>query len=159
MTGYHAAIRSIAIREGLAAGRGSRSRHRSAPDLSDDSYVPGKLAEHFNNRDFHSTEVFAPFAAHFFSRTLVPTLVMYLMKKEVEKYQHPERERSGGIFSRKARADKKWRLRAAAVDALAKRGDPALLNVVTPVLDDKSDIVRYEASATMLRLNAARATK
>jgi multidrug efflux pump subunit AcrB len=65
----------------------------------------GKLEEHFNNRDFHSTEVFALFAAYFFSRTLVPTLVMYLMKKEVEKYQHPERERSGGIFSRKACAE------------------------------------------------------
>jgi multidrug efflux pump subunit AcrB len=44
--------------------------------------------------------VFALFASYFFSRTLVPTLVMYLMKKEVEKYQHPEQEQSGGIFSR-----------------------------------------------------------
>jgi multidrug efflux pump subunit AcrB len=44
--------------------------------------------------------VFALFASYFFSRTSVPTLVMYLMKKEVEKYQHPEQERSGGIFSR-----------------------------------------------------------
>jgi multidrug efflux pump subunit AcrB len=44
--------------------------------------------------------VFALLASYFFSRTLVPTLVMYLMKKEVAKYQHPEQERSGGIFSR-----------------------------------------------------------
>jgi HEAT repeat protein len=40
------------------------------------------------------------------------------------------------------------------VFAIAKRDDPALLNVITPLLDDKSDIVRYEASAALLRLNA-----
>jgi HEAT repeat protein len=57
----------------------------------------------------------------------------------------------------RACSDKKWPVRAAAVYAIAKRGDPALLNVITPVLDDKSDIVRYEASATMLRLSASRA--
>src|ERR1700732_1021086 len=44
--------------------------------------------------------VFALLASYFFSRTLVPTLVMYLMKKEVEKYHHAEQERRGGIFSR-----------------------------------------------------------
>src|ERR1700738_2582757 len=44
--------------------------------------------------------VFALLASYFFSRTLVPALVMYLMKKEVAKYQHPEQVRSGGIFSR-----------------------------------------------------------
>jgi multidrug efflux pump subunit AcrB len=44
--------------------------------------------------------VFALFASYFFSRTLVPTLVMYLMKKEAARYQHPELEQSGGIFSR-----------------------------------------------------------
>jgi len=43
--------------------------------------------------------VFALFASYFFSRTLVPTLVMYLMKKEAAKHQHPEQERSSGIFS------------------------------------------------------------
>jgi multidrug efflux pump subunit AcrB len=44
--------------------------------------------------------VFALLASYFFSRTLVPTLVMYLMKKEAAKYQHPEEERGGGLFSR-----------------------------------------------------------
>jgi len=43
--------------------------------------------------------VFALFASYFFSRTLVPTLVMYLMKKEAAKYQHPEEEQRGGFFS------------------------------------------------------------
>ncbi len=48
--------------------------------------------------------VFALLASYFFSRTLVPTLVMYLMKKEAARYQHgsqePEQEPRGGIFSR-----------------------------------------------------------
>src|SRR6267142_1018348 len=46
--------------------------------------------------------VFALLASYFFSRTLVPTLVMYLMKKEAARYQHPEQEdkQKGGIFSR-----------------------------------------------------------
>jgi hypothetical protein len=37
--------------------------------------------------------------------------------------------------------------------ATARREDPNLLHVITPVLDDKSEIVRYEASATVLRLS------
>ena len=53
----------------------------------------------------------------------------------------------------RACSDKKWSVRAAAVYSIAKRGDPALLNVITPALDDKSDTVRYEASAAVLRLS------
>ncbi|HWZ31751.1 MAG TPA: efflux RND transporter permease subunit [Bryobacteraceae bacterium] len=44
--------------------------------------------------------VFALLASYFFSRTLVPTLVMYLMKKEAARYQHPEQEQHRGIFAR-----------------------------------------------------------
>src|SRR5579862_2269059 len=44
--------------------------------------------------------VFALFASYFFSRTLVPTLEMYLLKKEAQKYQHPEQEHGTGIFAR-----------------------------------------------------------
>src|SRR5713226_1419776 len=44
--------------------------------------------------------VFALLASYFFSRTLVPTLVMYLMKKEAARYQHPEQEQRHGIFAR-----------------------------------------------------------
>ena len=48
--------------------------------------------------------VFALLASYFFSRTLVPTLAMYLMKKEAVRYQQAgqqaEEHRSGGIFSR-----------------------------------------------------------
>ncbi|HXA05350.1 MAG TPA: HEAT repeat domain-containing protein [Bryobacteraceae bacterium] len=56
----------------------------------------------------------------------------------------------------RACSDKKWSVRAAAVDAIANREDPALLNVITPVLDDKSDIVRYDASAAVLRLSGGK---
>src|SRR4030081_1762862 len=44
--------------------------------------------------------VFALMASYFFSRTLVPTLIMYLRKKEAERHQHPEQETSRGIFAR-----------------------------------------------------------
>jgi multidrug efflux pump subunit AcrB len=44
--------------------------------------------------------VFALFASYFFSRTLVPTLVMYLMRKEAARYQNPEQEHKRGLFTR-----------------------------------------------------------
>ena len=50
--------------------------------------------------------------------------------------------------------DKKWQVRAAVVDAIAKRGDPALLSSVIPLLTDGNDTVRYDAAATILRLSA-----
>jgi HEAT repeat protein len=59
----------------------------------------------------------------------------------------------------KACSDEKWPVRAAAVFAIAKRDDPALLNVITPMLHDKNDIVRYEASATVLRLSGEETSK
>jgi HEAT repeat protein len=59
----------------------------------------------------------------------------------------------------RACSDKKWPVRAAAVFAIAKRDHPALLNAVTPMLDDKSDAVRYEASAAVLRLSAGKAER
>jgi multidrug efflux pump subunit AcrB len=44
--------------------------------------------------------VFALLASYFFSRTLVPTLVMYLMKKEAARHQYPVQEQRNGIFAR-----------------------------------------------------------
>src|SRR6266566_5039595 len=43
--------------------------------------------------------VFALLASYFFSRTLIPTLVMYLMKKETAKQDHAEEEQARGVFS------------------------------------------------------------
>lgn len=49
-------------------------------------------------------------------------------------------------------SNKQWRLREAAIVAIARREDPKLLHVITPLLDDESETVRYEASAAVLRL-------
>jgi HEAT repeat protein len=49
-------------------------------------------------------------------------------------------------------SDKKWRVRAAVVNAIAKRGDPALLGSVEPLLDDGNDTVRFDAAAAVVRL-------
>jgi HEAT repeat protein len=54
---------------------------------------------------------------------------------------------------RRGSSDKKWPVRAAAVYAIAKRGNPALLDSIIPRLEDKNDIVRYDASAAVLWLS------
>jgi HEAT repeat protein len=65
-------------------------------------------------------------------------------------------DRDPGTEAALARAcsDRKWPVRAAAVFAIAKRGDAALLNAITPGLDDKNQIVRYEAAAAVLQFSA-----
>jgi HEAT repeat protein len=49
-------------------------------------------------------------------------------------------------------SDKQWRIRAAAVDAIAKRGDVSLLPSVRPLLYDDNDEVRFDAAASVIRL-------
>ncbi|HTP31649.1 MAG TPA: HEAT repeat domain-containing protein [Candidatus Acidoferrales bacterium] len=49
-------------------------------------------------------------------------------------------------------SDKKWLVRAAVVDAIAKRGDPSLLKAVWPLLNDDEDTVRFTAAGAILRL-------
>src|SRR5207245_7189093 len=44
--------------------------------------------------------VFALLASYFFSRTLIPTLVMYLLRSEVEKHRNPGPEKRPGFFAR-----------------------------------------------------------
>jgi HEAT repeat protein len=56
----------------------------------------------------------------------------------------------------KSAADPKWIVRAAVVDAIAKRGDPSLLKAVVPLLDDDNDAVQFSAAAAVIRLSAAR---
>jgi HEAT repeat protein len=55
----------------------------------------------------------------------------------------------------KACSDKKWPVRGAAVYAIGKRGNPSLLNVILPLMEDKNEIVRFEAAAAVLRLIGA----
>jgi multidrug efflux pump subunit AcrB len=44
--------------------------------------------------------VFALLASYFFSRTIIPTLVMFLLRKEVERHRSPEAEHKPGWFER-----------------------------------------------------------
>lgn len=55
--------------------------------------------------------------------------------------------------------DKDWIVRAAAVEAIAQRGDPALLPKVELKLTDKNPKVRYSAAAAVIRLSAIDQTK
>ena len=50
--------------------------------------------------------------------------------------------------------DKNWIIRAAALEALARRGDPSVLNTVELYLTDEEGEVKYTAAATALRLAA-----
>jgi HEAT repeat protein len=56
-------------------------------------------------------------------------------------------------------ADKKAKVRVAAVDAIAAREDPALVDALVPLLDDGDDVVRYDAAAAILRLAAHKAIR
>jgi HEAT repeat protein len=49
-------------------------------------------------------------------------------------------------------ADPKWLVRASVIDAIAKRGDKALLRAVWTRLDDENETVRFTAAGTILRL-------
>ncbi len=49
--------------------------------------------------------------------------------------------------------DSKWQVRAAAAEAIAKRGDMALLPALTPLLNDSNDAVRYESAASLIWLS------
>ena len=44
-------------------------------------------------------------------------------------------------------------VRAAALEAIAKGGNPILLTDILPATSDKKDIVRYSAAAAVLRLS------
>jgi HEAT repeat protein len=52
----------------------------------------------------------------------------------------------------KAVSDKDWSVRAAAIEAIAKRGDPALLVDIVPAMSGNKDVVRYSAAAGVLSL-------
>jgi HEAT repeat protein len=49
--------------------------------------------------------------------------------------------------------DKKWIVRASVLDAIAKRGDAALLPVAVMAMDDENDTVRFNAAAAVIRLS------
>jgi HEAT repeat protein len=50
--------------------------------------------------------------------------------------------------------DKNWLVRAAALEAIAERGDRSLISKVAPSLDDDKDEVRYTGAACIARLSS-----
>ena len=53
----------------------------------------------------------------------------------------------------KATSDKDWMVRAAAVEAIAQRGDASLLPSVEIKFSDRNAKVRYSAAAAVIRLS------
>lgn len=53
----------------------------------------------------------------------------------------------------KASADKDWKVRAAALDAIALRDDASLVPGIASALDDKNDVVRFTAAACVAHLS------
>jgi len=50
-----------------------------------------------------------------------------------------------------AASDKSWIVRMAALDSLARRGDPTVIPQIMPQLDDEKDVVRYTAAGAIIR--------
>ena len=61
--------------------------------------------------------------------------------------------KSGQALSDAALQQKKWLVRAAAYDAIAKRGDPSLKGTALSGLTDENDQVQYAAAAAVIRLS------
>jgi hypothetical protein len=55
-----------------------------------------------------------------------------------------------------ASKDPKWLVRAAAVGAIARRNDPALMTAIEPLLDDENPTVRFNAAAAIIRLSGVK---
>jgi HEAT repeat protein len=60
--------------------------------------------------------------------------------------------KSGEALTNAAATQDKWLVRAAAFDAIAKRGDPSLLKAAETGLQDEKDQVRISAAAAVIRL-------
>src|SRR5207248_11240149 len=58
-----------------------------------------------------------------------------------------------------ATRDKDWIVRAAAVEAIAQRGDPSLLPKVQLRFSDRNPKVRYSSAAAVIRLSGIEQTK
>ena len=61
--------------------------------------------------------------------------------------------KSGQALSTAALQQKKWLVRAAAFDAIAKRGDPSLKGTAVSGLQDEQEEVQYSAAAAVIRLS------
>lgn len=61
--------------------------------------------------------------------------------------------KSGEALANAALLQKKWLVRAAAYEAIAKRGDPSLKGTCVSGLQDEQDEVQYAAAAALIRLS------
>jgi HEAT repeat protein len=59
----------------------------------------------------------------------------------------------------RAVSNKSWVIRQAALEAIAKRADPSLLDEIRAAMTDEKDRVRYTAAATVIRLTDVGPTK
>jgi HEAT repeat protein len=69
---------------------------------------------------------------------------------------HDPDPKSSAALVKAALNDKDWIVRAAALEALAERGDPSLEDKIEVSLYDVNSHVRFTAAATVIRLNALR---
>jgi HEAT repeat protein len=67
--------------------------------------------------------------------------------------------KSGQALADAATQQEKWLVRAAAFDAIAKRGDPSLLPTAVDGLQDKQDEVQYSAAGAVLHLSDIQAQR
>jgi len=69
-----------------------------------------------------------------------------------KKLAHDPEPDAGEALARAA-ADKNWRVRAAALDAIALREDASLVSRIVSALEDKNDVVRFTAAACVAHLS------
>jgi len=69
---------------------------------------------------------------------------------------HDPDPKSSAALVKAAINDKDWIVRAAALEAIAERGDPSLEDKIEVSLYDVNSHVRFTAAATVIRLNALR---
>jgi HEAT repeat protein len=69
---------------------------------------------------------------------------------------HDPDPKSSAALVKAALGDKDWIVRAAALEAIAERGDPSLEDKIEASLYDVNSHVRFTAAATVIRLNALR---
>ncbi len=69
---------------------------------------------------------------------------------------HDPDPKSSAALVKAALNDKDWIVRAAALEAIAERGDPSLEDRIEVSLYDVNSHVRFTAAATVIRLNALR---
>src|SRR3982074_2823957 len=58
-----------------------------------------------------------------------------------------------------ATSDKSWIVKTAALEAIAKRGDPQLLDGISPAMNDENNSVRFTAAAAVIHLSTLASAK